>query len=190
MSHRQPTTSYRTATVREPVLRCNTQKGMRYFITFRCYGSHIHGAQPGSVDSRHNLPGSRFLDADQKRAEVETEAMTEAPYLLDDPARAIVLEAIKEVCAHRHWTLLAGHVRTNHVHVIVEADARPERAMNDFKSYASRALNKLEPDKERKRWTRHGSTRWLWKDQDVSEAIRYVIDEQGDPMPFFVSGLF
>ncbi|MGH9721803.1 MAG: hypothetical protein ACRD8O_16465, partial [Bryobacteraceae bacterium] len=24
-----------------------------------------------------------------------------------------------------------------------------------------------------------GSTRWLWKDQDVREAIRYVVEEQG-----------
>ncbi len=116
--------------------------------------------------------------------------MTQPPYVLNKPARAVVLTAIKEVCAHRHWTLLTAHVRTNHVHVIVEADARPEKAMNDFKSYASRALNKLEPDKERKRWTRHGSTRWLWKDQDVREAIRYVIDEQGDPMGFFIAEMF
>jgi Transposase IS200 like len=163
---------------------------MRYFITFTCYGSHIHGQEPDSIDTRHNLPGSRTLDTDQKRAKLESEAMTQTPYMLDEPAGAVVLTAIKEVCAHRHWTLLAAHVRTSHVHVIVEADARPERAMNDFKSYASRALNKLEPDKERKRWTRHGSTRWLWKDQDVREAIRYVIDEQGDPMAFFIAEMF
>jgi len=32
----------------------------------------------------------------------------------------------------------------------------------------------------RKRWAWHGSTRWLWKPQSVSAAIRYVVDEQDD----------
>jgi REP element-mobilizing transposase RayT len=119
---------------------------MRYFITFRCYGAHVHGAEAGSVDRNHNLPGSRTLDADLKRAGVESEAMTQAPYLLDQQARPVVLAAIREVSAHRRWNLLAPHVRTNHVHVIVESEARPEKVMNDFKSYSSRALNKLARD--------------------------------------------
>ncbi len=36
-----------------------------------------------------------------------------------------------------------------------------------------------------KRWARHGSTRWLWKVQSVSAAIRYVVDQHGDPMAVF-----
>jgi hypothetical protein len=40
------------------------------------------------------------------------------------------------------------------------------------------------------RWARHGSTRWLWKDEDVRQALRYVIEEQGEPMALFaVRGL-
>jgi hypothetical protein len=35
------------------------------------------------------------------------------------------------------------YVRTNHVHVIVEADVRPEKVMNAFKPYTSRGLNRL-----------------------------------------------
>ena len=63
--------------------------------------------------------------------------------------------------------------------------------MNDFKSYASRGLNRLERDgPDRKRWARHGSTRWLWKDEDVREAIRYVVEEQGEDMAVFVGGEF
>jgi REP element-mobilizing transposase RayT len=53
--------------------------------------------------------------------------------------------------------LLAAHVRTNHIHVVVEADLRPERVMNDLKPYASRYLNQLGLDEPaRKSW-------WLWK---------------------------
>ena len=74
------------------------------------------------------------------------------------------------------------------MHVIVEADVRPEKVMNDFKSYASRGLNRLGRDgSDRKRWARHGSTRWLWKDRDVQEAIRYVVEAQGEPMAIFVA---
>ena len=37
----------------------------------------------------------------------------------------------------------------------------------------------------RKRWARHGRTRWLWKRENVPGAIQYVVDEQGDPMAVF-----
>ncbi len=114
--------------------------------------------------------------------------MTQAPYLLDCGSREAVLKALREVCMHGGWSLLAAHVRTNHVHSVVEADVRPERVLNDFKSYASRGLNRLGRDgPDRKRWARHGSTRWLWKDQDVQAAIRYVVEGQGEPMAVFIA---
>ena len=47
------------------------------------------------------------------------------------------MAAIRRHCEHRGWNLLGAHVRSNHVHVIVEAEARPERIMNEFKSYAA-----------------------------------------------------
>jgi hypothetical protein len=72
----------------------------------------------------------------------------------------------------------------------VEADVRPEKVMNAFKSYASRSLNRLGIDgSDRKRWARHGSTRWLWTDDDVREFIRYVVSGQGEPMEVYVAEL-
>lgn len=100
--------------------------------------------------------------------------------------RDAVLRALQVVCAHRGWGLPAAHVRTSHVHAVVEAEVPPERIMSDFKAYASRSLNRLRLDEpNRKRWTRHGSTRWLWKPQHVSAAVQYVVAEQGDPMSVF-----
>jgi REP element-mobilizing transposase RayT len=114
--------------------------------------------------------------------------MDQAPYHLDPIRRSAVLEAIREVCAHRGWGLLAAHVRSNHVHVVVEAEAPPERDMSDLKAYASRRLNRMELDEEgRKRWARHGSTRWLWKPRHVSAAMQYVVAGQGDAMSVFES---
>jgi REP element-mobilizing transposase RayT len=157
---------------------------VRYFITFACYGAHLHGDDTGSVDPRHNLPGSRLLEAFPQRVEAERQFMDQTPYVLDSSSRVVVLDAMREVCEHRRWKLLAAHVRTNHVHSIVESEESPEKIMSAFKAYASRKLNRLEPN--RKRWARHGSTRWLWKDRDVRSAIQYVVEEQGEGMAVFV----
>jgi hypothetical protein len=111
---------------------------MRYFITFSCYGAHLHGEESGSVDRRHNLYGSRLLGTNPQLASAESREMQQAPYQLDPDSRAAVMDALQNVCLHRGWTLLAAHVRTNHAHAIVEAGVRPEKVMSDFKSYASR----------------------------------------------------
>jgi len=112
--------------------------------------------------------------------------MDQPPYLMDERCRQAVLAAIVDRCAQQRWELLAAHVRTNHVHLVVEGETRPERIMNDLKSYASLCLNQMESDEpERKRWARHGSTRWLWEPENVTAAIQYVIDEQGEAMSVF-----
>ena len=114
--------------------------------------------------------------------------MLQPPYVLDQEGRAVVLAALRRHCAQRGWNLLAAHVRSNHVHVVIEAELRPERIMSEFKSYVSRELNRLGRDEpDRRRWARHGSTRWLWKDRDVREAIQYVVEEQGEPTALFVA---
>jgi REP element-mobilizing transposase RayT len=162
---------------------------LRYLITFACYGARLHGAESGSVDRNHNLVGSPLLEPAPARVLAERREMVQDPYVLDEVARPVVLEAIQRHCTYRGWNLLAAHIRSNHVHVIVEAETRPERIMNEFKSYASRGLNQLTSEKpDRKRWARHGSTRWLWKDEDVRHALQYVIDEQGEPLALFVAG--
>ena len=161
---------------------------MTYLITFACYGCHLHGSESGSVDPAHNVPGTPILEGYPARVAAEGQRMDQSPYHLDQTRRDAVLEAIQEVCAHRGWGLLAAHVRSNHVHTVVEAEVPPERVMSDFKAYASRHLNRMRLDEpNRKRWARHGSTRWLWKPQHVSAAMQYVVGEQGDAMSVFES---
>ena len=82
---------------------------------------------------------------------------------------------------------MAAHVRANHVHIVVEANAMPEKVMRDLKAYASRRLDGsgLDPQ-SRKRWARHGSTSYLWKPEQVSAAVRYVLEGQGEAMEVFV----
>jgi REP element-mobilizing transposase RayT len=112
--------------------------------------------------------------------------MDQPAYGMDSHRRDVVLAAIQSRCLEQDWILLAAHVRANHVHLVVEADTTPERVMNDVKSYASRCLNQAALDEERrKRWARHGSTRWLWKRENILAAIRYVVDGQGEAMAIF-----
>jgi REP element-mobilizing transposase RayT len=151
-----------------------------------CYGCHLHGHESGSVDSNHRQFGSRLLEEDPQRIARERQRMDQAPYDLDENRREVVLQGLQERCRERSWNLLAAHVRSTHIHVIVGAEVRPERIMNDLKSFVSRCLNEKKLDRPTcKRWARHGSTRWLWKHEDVRAAIRYVIDQQGPPMAVF-----
>lgn len=138
------------------------------------------------MDRAHNTPGTPMLLPDPVREAQARERMDQPAYIMDAPRRAIVLQTIQEVCQYRGWTLLAAHIRTNHVHVVVRADHPPEKVMTDFKAYASRKLNAGGFESpERKRWTRHGSTRYLWQPAHVAAAIRYVVDKQGQPMAVY-----
>ena len=50
----------------------------------------------------------------------------------------------------------------------------------------SRALNDFVVDAPgRKRWARHGSTRWLRERDGIAAAIRYVVYEQGTSMAVY-----
>lgn len=159
---------------------------LAYFITFTCYGTWLHGEKPISVDRLNNTPGTDFLSFNSKRSGLVKKQMSETPYFLDELRRLIVLQAIMEVCSYRQWVLLAAHVRSNHVHCVIHAILQPEQIMNTIKSYASRHLNKATLEADRvNRWTRHGSTRYLWKETEVEATIQYVVNEQGLPMAVF-----
>jgi REP element-mobilizing transposase RayT len=182
----------RAATVRERYTCQHDSSGpttrspLAYFITFSCYGARVHGEESGSVDRLHNRPGTPVLDFDPHRFAMDNDQMDQPPYTLDNVRRAVVLTTIREVCEHRKWNLRAIHVRTNHVHVVVHADAKPEKVMNDFKAYCGRRINEANIDPEnRKRWTRHGSTRYLWNEETVREKIHYTLHQQGETMAVY-----
>src|SRR4051812_7600556 len=120
-------------------------------------------------------------------SETEATEMRDSTYLLDQHRRRVVADAIGQTCAIRGWRLIAMHIRSNHVHLVVQGASTPERMLNDFKSYASRRISKqLNESRKLKRWTRHGSTRYLWNVASVEAAVKYVIEEQGDQLEVVV----
>ena len=56
--------------------------------------------------------------------------------------------------------------------------------MAKLKAYASRSLNRLFGGKA-KRWTKHGSTVWLWEPHKVNEAVDYVVRQPGRPLAVY-----
>ena len=156
---------------------------LAYLVTFTCYGARLHGDESGSVDRSHNIPGTPLLSPNPLRVVSEKKRAKQKPYRMDAHIRSLVLQAIQEVCSHRGWTLFAAQVRNQHIHLVVAAEDDPEKILHDVKAYTSRVLNLAGlGDTSKHKWTRHGSTRYLWKPEQVGAAIHYVVLEQGEPM--------
>ena len=154
-----------------------------YLITFRCYGTWLHGDTRGSMDRKHNVYGNSKLAANARLEHSDSSQRKHSPIVLNAEQRKVVESAVKEVCDHRKYLLRAINVRTNHAHSVVSAMQKPEPILDAFKSYSTRALRRaglLSPSV--KPWARHGSTIYLWKERDVAKAIEYVVLGQGDEL--------
>lgn len=105
-----------------------------YLITFRCYGTWLHGDERGSIDRFHSRCNSPYLPCSDRRRDLSRRKLKSEPGSVDPRQRQSVDSAISEVCAHRGWFLHARNVRTNHVPVVVSIGlVEPERALNAFK---------------------------------------------------------
>jgi REP element-mobilizing transposase RayT len=157
---------------------------LAYLITFTCYGARLPGNSKGSISHHNTLYDTPILGAHRPLESVMERNMNHPSVTLGPLEREIVLEAISEICQIQSWSLLAAHVRTNHVHTVVAANTTPERIMVRIKARASQRLNQCSAFCAR-RWTRHGSTRYLRNEISVAAAIQYVIDGQGTPMSVY-----
>jgi REP element-mobilizing transposase RayT len=133
------------------------------------------------VDRAHSAWKGRYLNPDPALQLFELSLLRNPPVRLDENERLTVVESIRKVCQHEGWPLHAAHVRSNHVHVVVSGDGNVNAMMAKLKAYASRALN-ARFGHVPKRWTRHGSTVWLWDRREVDKAVGYVLQDQGSPM--------
>ena len=152
---------------------------LAHFLTWTCYGTWLHGDQRGSVDEQHASPGTPFLSPDPERVQEAKWQMSGRTVAFDDAARRIVHRVIEEHARFRGWHIHAMNVRTNHVHVVVSCanDISPERAMSEFKAWATRRLREAGMFSPGRRiWTHHGSTRWINHVTGIEAAIAYVLE--------------
>jgi|ERR1700687_3545923 len=155
---------------------------LAYLITFRSYGTWLHGEERGSIDRRnYHRYGTPDMPANKKLLNDERSELKNGAILLNRAQRQLTELAIREVCEHRGYVLHAVNVRTNHVHSVVSASCKPERVMGSFKSYATRKLREEDLlSRDVRPWARHGSTPYLWTEEEVQRAIDYVVNGQGD----------
>ena len=165
----------------------DTDIPLAYFISFRTYGTWLHGDKRGSIDRFHNRYRSPYLAPNEKWLEHNRQHLKTEPLILRARHRKSVEAAIRETCGIRNWLLQALNVRTNHIHTVVSASQKkPEVVLNAFKANATRQLRQdgcwthsFSP------WADKGSKRRLWNEQSVSRAIDYVMNGQGDDLPDF-----
>src|SRR3989442_497769 len=119
----------------------DTDIPLAHLITFRCYGTWLHGDDRGSVDREHNLYKEPYASPNEKRQRHNRNALKSQPVVLDATRRASIEKAIRETCKRRRWALQAVNVRTNHAHVVVSVGAKkPQLALNAFKANATRQM--------------------------------------------------
>jgi REP element-mobilizing transposase RayT len=162
----------------------DTEIPLACFITFRSRGTWLHGDKRGSVSRHRNKYGSSYLPEEKKWLKINKERLKVKPVRLEASRRRAVLDAIKETCEKRGWTLFAANIRSNHVHIVVDIGGKkPEIALNAFKANATRIMRErglwLEAGSP---WADKGSKRRLWNDNEVDGAVSYVKYEQGEPL--------
>jgi len=155
---------------------------LAFLITFRTYGTWLHGDERGAVDRRnYHRHGTPAMPANRRLLNEEKATLKHSPVVLNRLQRSATKAAIREVCAHRGYSLHAINVRTNHIHSVVTAPCKPDHVLEAFKAYATRKLREAKLITGNvKPWARHGSTVYLWTEEQVNRAIGYVIESQGE----------
>jgi hypothetical protein len=99
---------------------------LAFLITFRTYGTWLHGDARGSIDRRHyHRYGTPAMPANKTVLDEEERTLKHSPVVLNRLQRSATKAAIEEVCAYRGYALYAINVRTNHVHSVVTAFCTP-----------------------------------------------------------------
>src|SRR4051812_31323308 len=152
-----------------------TDVPLAYLITFRSYGTWLHGDDRGSVDRFHNKYGEPYIPENSRWHAYNREALKSPPVTLKSKQRKSIEFAIRDTCTKRKWDLYAFNIRTNHVHTVVAIGwKKPEVALNAFKANATRQMREDGCwSSPRSPWVDKGSKRRLWNEQSLQRAIDY-----------------
>ena len=153
-----------------------------YLLTFRTYGTWLHGDPRGSVDRHHNRFGTPALPASEQRQNRNRALLNRAPVYLNKNQRSAVQSSMRETCDIRQWTLWDAHARTNHVHVVLSCGCKPGSALTALKANATRWM------RDKGCWNSNGtpwqggSKKYLWDEEELQNAVAYVRNRQGLPL--------
>jgi hypothetical protein len=80
---------------------------LAYLISFRTYGTWLHGDERGSMDSKHNLYGTPRIAPNSQLKKSDATQLKHPPVKLDARQRPVVEKAVREVCDNRGYVLIA-----------------------------------------------------------------------------------
>jgi len=154
-----------------------------YLLTFRCYGTWLHGDERGSVDRHHRVYGSPGLQPSALRRQHDRDLLKQPPVTLSARQRAVVKSTIHETCTLRRWQLWTANIRTNQVHAVVSANKQRQAVLSALKANATRAMREAGLwTSEMSPWEFRGSKKYLWNERQLADAIAYVDCDQGEPL--------
>src|SRR6267142_3651663 len=140
---------------------------LAYLISFRAYGTWLHGDRRGSVNRFHNRYGTPRLPPNEGWKNYNWAALKQSPVRLGSRQRRAIEEAIRETCKTRKWDFWTTNVRTNHIHTVVSAQCKPEKILAAFKANATRKLREAGCwHSSRSPWVERGSKKYLWTEAD------------------------
>lgn len=156
---------------------------LAYLISFRSYGTWLHGDKRGSVDRFHRRYGTPCIPPNEPWRKYNLASLKQPPVQLDRQRREAIEKAIRETCKIRGWSLLAVNARTNHIHSVVSANCKPDPVLIALKANATREMREAGCwNSVRTPWVKRGSKKYLWDEAAVSNAVAYVLYEQGEPL--------
>jgi hypothetical protein len=125
-------------------------------------------------------------------ARYASEIMRAEPVMLSQAQAERVFEQLQETARYRGRVIDAVAILTNHIHLAfgTPGDPDPDKMLEDWKAYASRALNRLvgwtPPAPRPLWWERDGSKRICPTAANRAGAVRYV-GLQDNPLVVWVS---
>ena len=147
---------------------------LTYFITWTTYGTWLPGDARGwRKTKKGSQPPQPLLEAWCRNR------MTETPILLNDAQRDKVEAVCRKHAEIRGWMLHAVNARSNHVHLAVTADRKPETVRDQFKANATRVLRQ-DPDAitNENVWTRGGDCEVVDGEDNLARVVEYIMEAQ------------
>lgn len=171
-----------------------------WLLTWTAYATWLPGDSRGFVSPKHddtvtqkrNNQIGTIVDSDRPDLQRWAKAkVVGKPVLLTKQHAAVLKRQFEETAQFRDWTVIVGAIMPNHVHLLVGAsgDPDPSSLLRDFKSYASRSLNKEFTSSESGTWwTEQGSKRKVYDETFFANARRYVLEQSNSFLIWGVDG--
>lgn len=163
-----------------------------WFLTWTTYATWLPGDRRGFVspkfdrpqtESRNNHIGTPYDSQRPLLFEMAASKVRGKPVFLNAAQAKIVKAQLEETARFRSWKICVGSILSNHLHLLVGVmgDPDPATLLRDFKSYASRSLNRhYAKPTSGTWWTEQGSKRKI-KDEKHFQSVRQYILQQNDP---------